>query len=943
MPAKAFQTSRPVRAMLLGLAAALLVAAGHWAGLDQRAELAAYDLRCLLHPPDRQDQIVHVDIDDRSLEELGRWPWPREQLAGIVETLLECGARTVAVDIILPDPQETRYVCPATELYAPQLAPLIGPAAPVPVFDDAAFASLLSKHDNIFLPMHMDFTLGAEGRVSATTERLRIEGHADRTAERILTTRPGASFVDFRNALGGADASVTLLEDDAVRRAYLRNRALREMRRLALPAEPFASLSLPQGSVIPPLVTFAQALRHSGFVTAVPDMDGVVRRTPLLATGRGGVYPQFAFAIAVDELGRRHGGRCNVLPAKGGLLLDCPDGWRMTIPTDPNGAMWIRWPGLLAVGESCPRRHISASGVGEIRQLGQRRSRNMQLARRVQLSLAQRLGQAELLSVFEQADAIFQNRLAAEAAHQQAALFDPPNAGGQGTVELAAAEAEIESRIDMLADGMLENLDFYLKDLPSDDPRREEIQHMDALLKDIAAANEQIDQRNESERARLRGIVGDRICLLGSTASGAADFQVTPMDTIPGRDGAGRRTAGVVVHGNILGTILHGRFLRQAPVTVGLLAVLLAGAAVSLVTATRPVLQAAPLSILIALAYVAANAAAFAVGGVSVALVAPLTAMAGAFVTVTAYRQLTEERAKRHIRGLFAQALSSELVDRLIEDPTLAQLGGRRATLSCLVTDLAGFTALSEAIGEQRSVAVLNRYFDRMTEVIQARHGGYLNKFLGDGVLAFFGAPVPQADHAHRAIQAAVDCQEELASLNEELSRESPGLVLACRIGVTTGAVMVGNCGSTRRMDYTAIGDPVNLASRLESACKQLGTRILACQETVSAAGDSDLLARPLGWIGIAGRAEPVRLWEIVGRRRGEAEEGASEQALADFAQALKHFHNRRFAQAAELFSSLAKTGDGDKPSQMYLELCRSLLACPPGDDWDAALRLREK
>jgi class 3 adenylate cyclase/CHASE2 domain-containing sensor protein len=950
MSSKAFKTSRPVAALMLGLAATLLAAGAYWGGLENRLELGALDLRfAVLGTAPVSDRITLVEIDDRSLESLGRWPWPREQLAGIVETLLECGARTVAVDVILPDPQETRYVCPATELYTAQLAPLIGLPTPVPVFDDAALASVLQRHPNVFLPMHMDFSKPLKEISRRTRGRAAASGTQDLVLPdigQILARDPQAGFARVWDEYRGEESSSALRpsNEDLARRSYLRCRAVSEMKHLALPEERFASMRLNSGEVIPPLVVFASKLHHSGFVTATPDADGVVRRTPLLARGQGGVYPQFAFAIAADELGRRHGGSCDILPAKDGLLLRCADGWQMRLPTDQTARMLINWPGMLRGRDPCEQRQeISAAGVGQVWQQRQRKARNERLARRIQLSLAQQLGQNDLLALFQQADAAFQKRVGAEATYRQAILFSPAQAGGRELEQLTAAEAEMESRIDKQAAAMLESLEFYLKGLSADDPRRAEVQRMDALLKEIAAANVQIDKDTQRQLDRLRWLVSDRICLLGSTATGAPDFQVTPLDTVPGRGKQGRRTAGVAVHAHILNTILTGRFIRQAPPVASLLAVVLAGAVVSLITASRPVLQAAPLSILTAAVYAAVNAAAFAVWGTWLALVAPLAAMGGAFVVTTVYRQLTEERAKRHIRGLFAQALSPALVDRLIEDPSLAQLGGRRATLSCLVSDLTGFTALSEAMGESRTVAVLNRYFDRMTEVIQARHGGYLNKFLGDGILAFFGAPVPQEDHAARAIRAAVDCQEELAALNDDFARQTPAVQLTCRIGLATGAVMVGNCGSSQRMDYTAIGNPVNLASRLESANKHFGTRILACEETFTAAGLPDLLARPLGKIGVAGRSEPVRVWDIACRRGGAVDKGRIEQAFADFARAVECFERRRFVQAAELFSAIVKVLGEDKPSLIYLELCRSLLSNPPGDDWDGAVRLTEK
>ena len=435
--------------------------------------------------------------------------------------------------------------------------------------------------------------------------------------------------------------------------------------------------------------------------------------------------------------------------------------------------------------------------------------------------------------------------------------------------------------------------------------------------------------------SRLRERVQGRICLIGSTATGAADFVPTPIS---------ERMPGVKVHGNILNTILSGVFVTKAPSVVDILVILLAGTSVSLLAATRPVLQSTPLAVLLGVAYTAFNVlVVFHLWSAWLVLVAPLSAMLGSFLVVTAYRQLTEERAKRQIRGLFAHAMSPALVDRLIEDPSLARLGGEKRGVSCIFSGLAGFTTLSEKLGEQRTVQLLNHYFDHMTEVIQDRCGGYLNKFLGDGLLVFFGAPVFQDDHTARAIHAAVDCQQGVIELNEELAEESDyPPKLACRIGIATGEVMVGNCGSTTRMDYTAIGDTINLASRLESANKQFGTWVLVAGETWRQADQADeYLARPMGKIIVVGKREPVEVWNVLDLACDADDE--QKRACDDFARAIELYQQRKFAAAAELFETAEKAMPHDKAAGIYMSLCRTYLDSPPPDDWIGALELTEK
>jgi adenylate cyclase len=308
------------------------------------------------------------------------------------------------------------------------------------------------------------------------------------------------------------------------------------------------------------------------------------------------------------------------------------------------------------------------------------------------------------------------------------------------------------------------------------------------------------------------------------------------------------------------------------------------------------------------------------------------------FAGIMSFRQLTEERAKKHIRGLFSNALSPGLVDRLIADPAMAKLGGERRVVSCLFSDVAGFTALAERLGEQATVRMLNAYFESMTEVLQERHGGYLNKFIGDGLLAFFGAPVAQEDHARRAVEAALDCHAALPELNRHLAELLGDVPLKIRVGVSSGEAMVGNCGSYQRMDYTAIGDCVNIASRLEGANKAFATGVLVDEATWRAGGDG-LAARPLGRVRVVGRAEPVSVWNVVGRDA----DGATHDAFERFAEGVRLFQQRDFAAAAERFAGARDKLGGDRACDVYLELCRRYESEPPGEDWNAALELTEK
>ena len=884
MTNKPLKTSRAGASFALGLAATTIIALACALGVSERVELMALDVLFRRFSPaaaDDKDAILHVDIDDGSIEQIGRWPWPRAQLAGVIDVLGECGARTIVLDISLPTPQKVRYESAADEVYGAVNAQLASDAPPTPVFDDALLTDAIRRAPKLALPMHIDFAAGADAHTDAPPE-------------------PAA--------------------DGAISRE-LRLRAMNAMSRFAVEPTASADHPLAAGPMTPPLAPFAESADLSGFVTFTPDVDGVVRRIGILGGSDGRIYMQFAAALAADELADRHGEIVSVRADERSVTFTFADGTRRVLPTDSQGQMFIGWRGQ---GPGYAE-HIPISKVAAVWQHRQSIDRNNRLARITVAKMAQLLGQEELKRLFAQADELYGRRTAVQR-RRYIAMVHGELPAPDNLAELLAAEAWLERQIDEHTTELRENLDFYLPEHPATPAAQadaERVVELADLLDRIDAANarkaEYIDRQLDSVRRDVNG----RICLIGSTATSAADFVPTPL---------GPRIPGAVVNANIYSTILTGRFIRPGGPVATLLIVLLAGAAVSAVAAWRPMLHAALAAAVLSAGYLALAAATFRWWGLWLTVVGPLAAVVAGYLTVAVFRQLTEERAKQHIRKMFAHALSPTLVDRLLADPSLAQLGGQRRHITCMFSDLAGFTALSERLGPQRTVGLLNRYFDRVTEVVQQRGGGYLNKFLGDGIFCFFGAPIDQPDHPARAIQAAVGCRREVARLNTDLADESSPLgPLAVRVGIASGEAMVGNCGSTERMDYTAIGDCVNLASRLESANKLLGTGILVADDTWRLAGLTDLSARPIGRAMVTGVAEPIRLWQVL--PAGEVSQDM-ERWRDDFARAVELFESSRFAEAAKLFDRVRRAAGDDQPTRIYLTLCSYGLARSPGEPW---------
>lgn len=877
-----------------GLAGAVAVLAIHLAGADGPAEWYSLDLRFAhASSASARDDIVHVDLDDRSMVEVSRWPWPRETLAGLIDILHECGVSLVALDVILPEPQQVRYVSEADRLYRPGQAHIVHDAPPVAVYDDLILAETLGRVGNVLLPIHIAFGRPSDPITARVLRALRAD--------------PGLSFGDLAESFDGDQAQ-------SLPHAWLLARAVLALDRFAV-TPPAVGLALPSGPLTPPLPTLADRAGGTGFVNVEQDPDGVVRRIALLGRGGGEAWLQFALAAARQQLGPDVPIR--IEPSR--VVLGSGQEAR-TIPVEPGATMLINWT------DPADTPHISASAVMSIWQQRRAITRNRNLARLTALEVRKLLtgGRGgDLQDLMARADELFAKRDEIRKARYRSMLWDPQNVPPE-PADLLAAEQANEQKIDARVAEIHRRLDtFYLaRPLPddADDATRAAYGKL-AVLRDrldrIAAENARKQQFIDDALARLRRELTGRVCFVGSTSTGAADFVPTPL---------GKDTPGVIVHANILNTILTGQFVTPAPVWINAAVILAAGAVVSLVALARPIVQASLLTAGLMVAYMLVNARlVFGMGGVWLVLMAPLGAMFLSLLMVTIYRQLAEERERRRIRGMFAHALSPTLVDQLLDDPQLARLGGHQRDITCLFSDLAGFTPLSGQLGPERTVQLLNRYFDCVTEVVQQGRGGYLNKFLGDGVFAMFGAPVAQADHPARAVLAAVDYQQRIVELNAELAETfgSTG-ALHVRIGLAGDVAMVGNCGSTNRMDYTAIGECVNLAARLEAANKFFGTAILADAPLLEHPSCNELrpqlVLRPLGRAAIKGIDRAVELMEVLGRddQPGLA---VSPEACARFAEGIEAIRAGQLDQAEEWFRAVAALCPDDRPTAIYLDL----------------------
>ena len=346
----------------------------------------------------------------------------------------------------------------------------------------------------------------------------------------------------------------------------------------------------------------------------------------------------------------------------------------------------------------------------------------------------------------------------------------------------------------------------------------------------------------------------DKLVFVGTTASGLFDVFETPFSN--------GKMPGVQVHAAVADDILSNRFIREAGGGVRITTVAGAAIVVGLIAASLPAWWAAAATAVL-LAGVAWLADALFAGGYWLNLSQPVLASSFALFGGVAYQYFFEGREKRKMKKLFGQYVSKDVYEQLVADPALARLGGQRREMTVLFSDIRGFTTVSERGQPEEIVGMLNEYFTRMVDLV-FKHRGTVDKFVGDMVMALFGAPLDDADHADHAVESALDMITALGELNARWKAEGRA-ELDIGIGINTGPMIAGNIGSDAIMSYTVIGDAVNLGSRLESLNKQYGTRIIISDAT-RARLTRPYQLRPLGDVVVKGKTQPVAIFEVVGR-----------------------------------------------------------------------------
>ena len=418
----------------------------------------------------------------------------------------------------------------------------------------------------------------------------------------------------------------------------------------------------------------------------------------------------------------------------------------------------------------------------------------------------------------------------------------------------------------------------------------------------------------------------DKIVLIGPTALDLKDDYLSPVSE-------GIRMPGVEIHANNIQTVITQDFLRDQS-KMSLWLTILGFLILNIVALSfLKVRYAIPLAVLEVFGMLIAGIVAYEFR-ILVNIVYPILTIVLSFTGTFLLRFITEQTERQFIEGAFGHYVNEDVVKQIKKDPSMMKLGGEKRKITVFFSDIAGFTSFSEKLEPEALVKFLNEYLGEMTDII-IRNKGTLDKYEGDAIMSFWNAPVALPDHELSACTAALENQKRLTELREKWSHLNlPELKV--RIGLNSGEAVVGNMGSETRFDYTAMGDNVNLASRLEGINKQYGTYIIISESTYAAVKDK-MVCRELDLIRVKGKSAPVKIYELVAKLGEETSEHNAKRQTFD--EALRLYRGKKFAEAKEKFEGWPDDG----PSKVFAVRCEEFIKNSPAENWDGVWNFEVK
>ncbi len=866
-----------------------------------------FDSFLKIRPEIEQDpRILLLDVDDIAIDKLGAWPWPRSYMAEALITMSEFGVRSVVFDIEYTTPSPAGI----NRNYLEQ---------DIKQNFNEKFSDLSSSFTDLFYAIKakqisIDDTEYYINELLSLTDISKKELYEEVQRIAIDNDEYLANAIGFFGNVSTAYRFLTEknnnLSDEE--RAYITSLITVDAVQEAPQKEHYTD-------ILPTLSSMIEKGKLAGFVNVVVDPDGKRRRIMPIETINDNHYAQLIFSTVLEWLGNPDiilGNR--KLTLKGAQYEDGV--YDVVIPLASDGTMLVNWPHKDYENSF---KHLSIYYLINY---------NRFLSDLASYISALELNDSWKLNIFNDNPVSYLKEGKAYVDYLlEQALSEQT---GESKEEYLLAKQQwllsVEDFLSQNYNSIIQETFLWLEetaDLQQKPLLAEERKKADDLFSNIQQTIENIRTNQELLKNQLQGT----LCLIGYSGTGTSDVGANPFQ---------EKYINVGTHASAANTIFQREFLQTTPEWLALLlSVILPFILFLFARKLNPVKQSL-LGIGAILFTIVISGLLFYFTGIFFELVGPVIALTLTYITYSLIRFLRESREKSFLRKAFGTYLSGDVINEIVDNPDKLKLGGESRHMTAMFTDVKGFSTISEKLTPEQLVSLLNAYLSGMSDIIMDEQG-VVDKYEGDAIIAFWGAPTPLENHAYHALASALKMKKVEVALNKSFKeKQMSPMDLLSRFGINTGEMVAGNMGTERKMNYTIMGNAVNLAARLEGVNKMYGTWILTTDYTAKEAGDG-FVYRRLDHVRVVGINTPVQLLEVVCFKEDLQDEKA--QFLNDYETAYTLFEQREWKKAAAIFTSLNKQNETDGPVNLYLKRCIDFIQNPPAVDWDGVFNMTQK
>ena len=868
------------------------------------ADNKVYDLFLRAIPSLKENKsVIIVNIDDTSIEKVGMFPWTRDIMADAIVFMKEMGAETVEFDLsyldkspVTVDPKYVKEELPGYIDYGfKQIDDSIAQ-----VMD--AFASHQAKPGD---------AKAYKAQLLGTTKAAR---NTLDTSVSYVTRDVDAYFAKTLHFFGRSYLTLTMISPDDIQSGPKTFDMSKYDVKWLEDNIALKNVTAKGDTKTPEMLGMTPAidilLRESagaGFVNSNRDSDGLRRRVYLLNKYNGKYYGQLSFVPLLQHLGNP---AIEVTDSRITLKGAIVDGKKkdIVIPRAEDGSMLIKWPKKEFI-------HYNLISAWDL-------IRNNRLEKTFVANL-ETLKENGFFGYWDKPDTPID--LYSNAQYIREKLYEGEKPADGITFDAYRAyKANFIKTAGEFLNGPYEQT--ILADI---DPA--DAQTRDYVNSQFKALRDQYDTL-----VKIRAVASEKVsgalCIVGTSATSTLDEGLITFQ---------ERFPNVGLHATVANMILAGEFLDDAPAIISVIIALLIALALGFAGKHLDTKQ----SMLVGIATLGASIVAFLIFFIAtrryLGLVVPFSAAALTFLTLSAINFLTTIREKSFLRSAFSRYLSPAVINEIINDPSKLNLGGEKREMTAIFTDIRGFSTISENLDPADLVNLLNQYLTGMSNIVLDNRGT-IDKYEGDAIIAFFGAPIHMDEHAVLACRTAIRMKQAEAELNKKIAEQnlSP-MPLFTRIGINTGDMIVGNMGTPNKMDYTIMGNAVNLAARLEGVNKQYNTRGILISEHTRGKIYDEFLLRRLDRVRVVGVNTPLRLYELLAEKKDAGTEAIA--ACEKWESAIDLYEKKNFSAARAIFAEIVGLDPGDGVAPIYVKRCDDFEVLPPPPEWDGVFNLTQK